>query len=413
MASKSIAVLSACIILGAALPVDKQPVMKEQPSEVLYKEGKPAIIECFTEGKEEGNKYFWQKDGKSFDLQQNHATMRKDEGSLVFLNPQASDEGQYQCFVETPAGIASSRVISFRKTYLIAAPVKSHEKTPVEGKPFQLDCVVPDAYPKPEIYWKKRLSGADPNADSTSFNRRITAGSDGNLYFETVTKDDVSDINIYVCVAKNAAVNEEVPLVEYVIKGVTKDTSGYNGELVPQYLSKDMMAKAGDTTMIYCMYGGDPHAYPKYSKDGKRVGEKSGDRVTAHNRTSGKRLLIQDTNEGDAGKYTCEVDNGKGAAQTHSMTLTVVSAPKYEVKPEKVVIVKTGQDVTIPCKVTGKPEPKVIWTHNAKPISGDRFEVSENGLVIKGVQKSDKGYYGCRAINEYGDEYVESLVQVN
>nr|AIC33834.1 hemolin [Antheraea pernyi] len=413
MEFKSIAVLSACMVLGAAQPVEKLPVLKEQLSEVLFREGKPAVIECVTEGKEQGIKYSWLKNGKPFNLQEHNVAQRKDEGSIVFLSPQASDEGQYQCLAETPAGIPSSRVISFRRTYLIAAPAKTHEKTPVEGRPFNLDCVIPNGYPKPTITWRKQMSGSYPDVYTTSFDRRITPGPDGNLYFTTVTKDDVSDSYTFVCVAKNAAVDEEVPLIEYVIKGLTKDNSGYKGEPVPQYISKDMMAKAGNVTMIYCMFGGEPIVHPNYFKDGKDTNGNPGDRVTRHNRTSGKRLLIKDTNYGDAGKYTCEVDDGKGKVQKHSLTLTVVGAPKLETKPEKVIIAKTGQDVIIPCKVTGLPVPKIVWTHNAKPLSGGRATVTEKGLVIKALQKSDKGYYGCRATNEHGDEYVETLVQVN
>nr|P25033.2 RecName: Full=Hemolin; AltName: Full=Hemocyte aggregation inhibitor; AltName: Full=Protein P4; Flags: Precursor [Hyalophora cecropia] len=413
MAFKSIAVLSACIIVGSALPVDKYPVLKDQPAEVLFRENNPTVLECIIEGNDQGVKYSWKKDGKSYNWQEHNAALRKDEGSLVFLRPQASDEGHYQCFAETPAGVASSRVISFRKTYLIASPAKTHEKTPIEGRPFQLDCVLPNAYPKPLITWKKRLSGADPNADVTDFDRRITAGPDGNLYFTIVTKEDVSDIYKYVCTAKNAAVDEEVVLVEYEIKGVTKDNSGYKGEPVPQYVSKDMMAKAGDVTMIYCMYGSNPMGYPNYFKNGKDVNGNPEDRITRHNRTSGKRLLFKTTLPEDEGVYTCEVDNGVGKPQKHSLKLTVVSAPKYEQKPEKVIVVKQGQDVTIPCKVTGLPAPNVVWSHNAKPLSGGRATVTDSGLVIKGVKNGDKGYYGCRATNEHGDKYFETLVQVN
>lgn len=79
-------------------------------------------------------------------------------------------------------------------------------------------------------------------------------------------------------------------------------------------------------------------------------------------------------------------------------------------KPEKVMQVKVGEDVTIPCKVSGIPQPKVIWSQNAKPLSGGRATVTDNGLVIKNVQKDDKAYYGCRATNEYGDIYAEVLL---
>lgn len=86
--------------------------------------------------------------------------------------------------------------------------------------------------------------------------------------------------------------------------------------------------------------------------------------------------------------------------------------PKFVTKPEKLMRVKVGEDVTIPCKVSGIPQAKVTWSQNAKPLSGGRATVTDNGLVIKGVQVDDKAYYGCRATNEYGDIYTEVLVYV-
>nr|ANU04686.1 hemolin [Actias selene] len=419
MAFKCIAVFSACIILSAAHPAHKYPelppfpVLKDLPhQEVLFRENKPAVIECVIEGDSSSVKYSWHKEGNSFNLQEHNAVLGVVDGSLIFPKPQASDEGHYQCHVESPAGVASSRVISFKKTYLETGPEKTHEVAPVEGKPFQLDCPIPNGYPKPTITWKKTLAGSVPPSYDSNLGRSMTAGADGNLYITAANKDIVSEVNKYVCTAKNEAVDEEVILVQYSIKELAKSDPHYNGELIPQYLSKDIVAKAGTITMIYCMYGGEPLGYPNYFKDGKDVNGKPGDRVTRHNRSSGKRLMIQDTRPEDAGLYECKVDNGKGKPQEHSMKLTVISEPKFVTKPEKVMQVKVGEDVTIPCTVSGVPQSKVTWSQNAKTLSSGRATVTENGLVIKNVQKDDKAYYGCRATNEYGDIYSEVLVYV-
>lgn len=34
----------------------------------------------------------------------------------------------------------------------------------------------------------------------------------------------------------------------------------------------------------------------------------------------------------------------------------------------------TGKKLEIPCHTTGKPQPKIIWTMNGKPISSDGQE---------------------------------------
>lgn len=64
-------------------------------------------------------RYTWLKDGKPF-VPTSETVQRKDEGTLEFRKPKPSDEGQYQCFAETEHGVASSRVISYKRAYVVA-----------------------------------------------------------------------------------------------------------------------------------------------------------------------------------------------------------------------------------------------------------------------------------------------------
>lgn len=105
-----------------------------------------------------------------------------------------------------------------------------------------------------------------------------------------------------------------------------------------------------------------------------------------------------------------------------TLTICFLGAPSFTKKPESKVTAKDGEDITIPCQVKGLKAPKISWTYNAKPLTeSDRISVKSTGsskdgavgdLTIKKVQKSDKGYYGCRAANENGDLYAESLLVV-
>lgn len=173
----------------------------------------------------------------------------------MFFNPQPQDEGKYQCFVETPVGTASTRQISLKKAFINAPKVKTQEHTPVEGKPFKLDCPIPESYPKPKIVWKTQLR-SDPSIIEEFLSRRKTVSPDGTLWFSNVTESDVSPSFKYVCFARTPASSEDVVLAEHFLKALVQDKNPKNGELVPQYVSNDMMAKAGDVTMIYCIYGG-------------------------------------------------------------------------------------------------------------------------------------------------------------
>ena len=75
------------------------------------------------------------------------------------------------------------------------------------------------------------------------------------MFFTNVTKEDASREHKYVCVARSSAVDEDVVLAEHVIEEVVFE-HGDNSALVSLYVSPDMVAKVGDVTMIYCIYGG-------------------------------------------------------------------------------------------------------------------------------------------------------------
>lgn len=67
-----------------------------------------------------------------------------------------------------------------------------------------------------------------------------------------------------------------------------------------------------------------PLAHPDWFFEGKNVNNKPGDRITRHNRTAGKRLLIKDTYLSDQGTYTCIANNEVGKPMNHSIYLKVV-----------------------------------------------------------------------------------------
>nr|UFE16560.1 hemolin [Spodoptera frugiperda] len=417
MAAMKSVILAACIVLCTAQPIEKSeaklPVLKAQPAEVLFKADNysTVLLECTTEGKEKDVKYTWLKNGKPFDWEKaGHIAQRPGEGSIMFFNPKPEDEGKYQCLVETPAGTASTRQILLKRAFINAPQIKTQEHTPVEGKPFKLDCPIPESYPKPKIVWKTQLR-SDPSIVEEFLSRRITLSPDGTLWFSNVTESDISPSFKYVCFAQTPASGEDVVLAEHFLKSLAQDKGPKDGELTPQYVSNDMVAKTGDVTMFYCIYGGTPLGFVTWYKDGKEIDAKPGDRVTDHNRTSGKRLLIKETLLEDQGEYKCVVGNEVGKKQTHTMKLTVVSAPKLSKSAEKQINVKEGQDVAIPCQVTGLPEPKISWTYNAKSL-GERAIYKDGVLTIKNAKKGDTGYYGCKAENEHGDLYSETLVHV-
>ncbi|KOB67669.1 Hemolin [Operophtera brumata] len=264
-----------------------------------------------------------------------------------------------------------TRGTRLKRAFLNAPRVTVQNHKAVEGRPFKLDCQKPEGYPKPTISWKTQEDGSDKREDF--LNRRITPSPEGTLWFSNVTKEDANPKSRYICVAKSSAFEEEVTLAEHYINELEADSKPNDGELVPQYVSNNMVAKVGDDTMIWYWY-----------KDGKDVNGKPGDRVTRHNRSACRRLLIKDTRAEDAGSYKCVADNGRGKPAEHTVKLTV--------KPEKQTLAKEGQDITIPCQVSGSINPFTTFVYNAQELkTSARVSTGPEGISIKKVQKSDGG----------------------
>ena len=59
-------------------------------------------------------------------------------------------------------------------------------------------------------------------------------------------------------------------------------------------------------------------------------------------------------------------------------------------KPDPVSRVTEGQDATLMCRTFGAPRPKIVWSKGAEELTGQRYEIQENGdLVIKNVKDKD------------------------
>ncbi|XP_039761899.1 hemolin-like [Pararge aegeria] len=408
----SCAFFALCALLCASQPVEKLPVLRQLPSEVVFADHKELLLECATEGKEEGVKYKWTKDGKPL-TSNTKVDQRGDEGTLIFKNPSKDDEGAYQCYAESPLGVATSRLVHVRRAHIDVPSVNVQKHKPVEGKTYKLECKIPNSYPKPEISWilQTEKSKGDVKGE------RFTISDEGDLYISSVAKEDTGNMQ-YICVGKSPAVDSEVVLAKHVLEDVVPSKEA-NHEMVQQYVTKDTTLKAGESVYLYCIYGGIPLGHPDWFKDGVDINNNSKDRVTRYNKSVGKRLIIKEVLLEDEGSYSCVIDNEVGKVQKHTFQVKVVSAPQFVKQPVQKLIVKQGQDVTIPCQVRAVPEAKLAWSFNSDKLperlqahTSSQGNVAVSDLVIKGVQKSDSGYYGCRAQNEYGDVYAETLVYV-
>ncbi|XP_069083259.1 striated muscle preferentially expressed protein kinase isoform X2 [Pleurodeles waltl] len=91
--------------------------------------------------------------------------------------------------------------------------------------------------------------------------------------------------------------------------------------------------------------------------------------------------------------------------------------PTFEVTLKNQSVLE-GQEVTLTVRARGEPKPIINWLRNRHPIKYDsRRHVIEGAsgvytLCIKAAERTDTGFYTCKAINEYGTKQCEAKLDV-
>lgn len=376
----------------------KQP----PPDELLFKvaqqskeSDKPFIIECEADGNPPPT-YEWIKNGKPFQYQvyDTRISQQPARGSLVILSPRDDDMGQYQCFAKNEFGVATSNSVFVRKAELNSFSEKDIEpitvQKAVEGQAFSLKCKPPDGWPKPIVNW---LIQEHNGGIKTINNSRMTVDPEGTLWFSNVTREDESSDFYYTCSATSVFRNEYKigNRIKLIVESTGTSSNNNKQAPIPQYVSrKNMVAMRGKSIELFCIHGGTPLPQIVWTKthDNKAERIQWGDRITQGH--YGKSLLIKHVSYDDNGTYTCEVSNGVGKAETHSIFLKVQSVPFFTVEPE-IVNAAEEEDAEFRCEAEGRPEPTIQWIHNGKPISQSppnpqRF-VERNRIIIRNLKK--------------------------
>ena len=109
------------------------------------------------------------------------------------------------------------------------------------------------------------------------------------------------------------------------------------------------------------------------------------------------QLKVVNAKKQDSGMYRCQASNLFGS-DSASTLLTVVSLPKFIVKPPEVLNVSLGDAVSVTCSATGDFRPIVTWskTNGGQP-TGKSQVLSFGTLQIPRVRKEDSGSYVCTA----------------
>ena len=80
-------------------------------------------------------------------------------------------------------------------------------------------------------------------------------------------------------------------------------------------------------------------------------------------------------------------------------------------KPSSITV-EEGQNVSLQCKATGLPAPRVTWRKAFSKLPVKRSSIVNGNLSIRSITKADSGTYACSAKNLLGDDSAVALVMV-
>ena len=80
--------------------------------------------------------------------------------------------------------------------------------------------------------------------------------------------------------------------------------------------------------------------------------------------------------------------------------------------PSSVMIVREKQNVTLPCKAAGFPQPVITWYKNGHVIEERQQVKAGRDLEFKEIQFEDRGMYTCTAENLFGRDHLSVNVTV-
>ncbi|XP_045525645.1 fasciclin-2 isoform X1 [Pieris brassicae] len=122
-------------------------------------------------------------------------------------------------------------------------------------------------------------------------------------------------------------------------------------------------------------------------------------------------LYISSITPAMAGNYTCEA-TFTNMPLSASVILDTFVAITWTNANENQYATK-GKDFKVMCEVTAEPAPSVDWFKEGTPIlTGDRYVIDVNGLLIKSIEESDDGTYTCRAVVIQTGELAERNIKL-
>uniref|UniRef100_T1GWL1 Ig-like domain-containing protein n=1 Tax=Megaselia scalaris TaxID=36166 RepID=T1GWL1_MEGSC len=310
-------------------------------------------------------------------------------------------------------------------------PVKSHmqidlqvielsgvEHHTVQGSACVFTCEVFGARPAANITWTNSSNVIDPEneMDFAEITTIATEQTDGTFITKSqlqFTATRFENDAVFRCDADNVVLrdNRERPIYK-------SQTLEVMYPPVVRVSPKEITVNTSDAVLLNCQYIANPASLTsvKWYKSGELVDVSASHRYEGGN-PENVALAIKETENGDSGNYTCELENtiGKGVSETE-IELDVLYVPVVEVRmePEGPVKESDGTNVTLYCSIIeANPSTllKVRWYANSTLLkelpdcnetNEDLCHIDPSKLLLESIGRSFFYNYSCEGYNAAG-----------
>ncbi|XP_044055859.1 hemicentin-1 isoform X2 [Siniperca chuatsi] len=309
--------------------------------------------------------------------------------SLQVSSVTPDHSGWYECIAVNEGGVMAERIyLTVQEVPRVS--VEPRNQTFTTGDEVRIRCSA-SGYPSPRRVWTHN----DMFIMATSRHRMT---SDGTLIIRNMQKKDGG---VYGCLASNQAGTDTMTSILTYIES----------PVVTVALS-DILIGIGEKTLMACSASGTPQPEIWWYKGDVQLHSSSLLNVD----TLGGTLTIKETQDVDAGDYTCVAVNEAGTS-SGKISLDVGAAPKFTREPSDVAV-DIGSTVTLPCLAQGYPEPQVTWSRedglplSNRPRAHGTITQSRGGLHIANVWVEDEAVYVCEAHNHFGRIQAQARITV-
>ncbi|KAJ8349563.1 hypothetical protein SKAU_G00246930 [Synaphobranchus kaupii] len=324
----------------------------------------------------------WSKDGQT--VVENQHFCIEEEGafrSLVILNAEFSDAGEYACHSKDD-GIVFNVKVKERPVSIIGNSESPENHSLLVGDDLILACEVSRSNAPVEWYCNGRLLSSDARAHIDSY---------GTVRKLVLTGLRLSDSGEYVCDAVDDKMITLVKVQEPAVKFLNKERAN----LMTGFESESMTLSAATSR---------DDATVRWLKDWTQI---SGDRFHVRKEGHMHFLTINPLHRSDSGGYTCDT-NGD---EMHFSLLVKEMRVKFSQPLEDTLAHKDGM-VTLRCQVC-RPKGDVLWLKDGAEIPPGRrlvirAEGPERSLTIHRLTPEDAGQYAC----ESKDDRTSALLRV-